>query len=185
MACPGRHNGYTVHHSDGRVAYHGRDATFEIGPPIPPGRRIEHGVVFTTMRDWYDNGPDIVRDVPGVRHLSIFDRSPWVIQIEEDTGLDRGHVELVRGRRPSSYWVDAYSWQHGFRWVWDPAEDQCAAYTIPQDVYRHLPPCPYEAIVRARASGLGPPPRWATPGLAMACMNVAAWNWAATDGRRT
>lgn len=165
----------------GRTIFTGENATFTIGPPVPDGRRIDGGVCFTTMRDWYDHGADLVRD-PRVRHLSIFDRSPWVIEIEESTGLDRAHVELCQGRRPAWHWVDAYSWQYGFRWQWDPAQDQCAAYTLPQEVYRHMPPCPYPAIVERRAGGLGPPPRWPTPGLAMACLNVAAWNWAAAGG---
>lgn len=158
-----------------------------IGPPITEGRRfggsVMPGVVFTSMRDWYENGVLIIHAVPNLWCVSITDRSPMVVEIEEDTGLDRGHAEY-EGRRGQT-WVRGYGWIHGTRWQDDPADVPAAAYHLPREIFAELMDCEFEAIVRDRRSGRSTMPRWGTPGAAMAVMNVAAWNWAVDGGRKS
>jgi hypothetical protein len=151
------------------------------GPPLDESRRLTDDTIFTTLCDWYNNGPLLVRTTPGLRHVRIVDRSPLVVDIEKSTGLDRGRAEYEG--RCGQHWGKGYGWMHGYRWMMEPAAEPCAAYHLPGIIHRHLPDCPYAAIVKDRRSGRGTLPRWGRPEQATEALNAAAWDWAANDGR--
>ena len=146
---------------------------FVVPSDLPPGpeRRIAGGIVLTTMADWYANGVDLVRD--GARGVSITDRSPVVT---ESAAPSRGAAFEYHGSGAGR--VEAFGWQYGFAWLLNPAEHQFAYWTLPQDVFAHLPDCQFPQIVLARSRGSGCMPLWLTPGGAMAALNVAAFAWA-------
>ena len=185
--CPGNRNTVTMRRANGSVMFTGTDATFEIGPPVAHGRRFERGVCFTTIRDWYERGLLILAVYPELTAVSILDRSPLVLEVEESSGESRRYVELREGvRRPASHWVSAYGWMYGYRWLYAPEEEACGAYHLPAAIFEHLPDCQFPVIAARRRGGSGDTPRWRTPEMAAAAMNVAAWNWAvAASGRAT
>ena len=65
-----------------------------------------------------------------------------------------------------------YGWQYGWRWLAPDEPD--SKHTLPEAVFRCLPPCPYpEAEIG------GAMPRWPTRDEAVAALNAAAASYAA------
>ena len=144
-------------------------------PPCPM-RRFQNGVVYTSMRDWFDHGPEMVAG--GAAGVHIKDRAPCVMDVEADTGFEPEYVVARLGREPGGL-VKAYGWRWGNRWINEPALTNDVATYIPDDVFPPLVACDYplvtEAILR-RCENLIP--RWRDPVAAIYALDRAAWTWA-------
>jgi hypothetical protein len=101
-----------------------------------------------TLSSWMSDGPRLVRE--GVRSVHIADR--WPTHVADRVVPEGG-----------------YGWQYGWRWQDEASE--CSRWTLPEEIYNHLPPCPYGATS-------GVMKRWPTIRDAQAALAVAALIWA-------
>jgi hypothetical protein len=111
--------------------------------------------VSCTLPDWLESGTSLVG--AGVTAVRLVDR----------------HPESFRDRLSPR---GAFGWQFGRRWL-DP-EMPSWRWTVPEEIFMHLPDCPVPEVVAGRVLGAGIRPRWPTADEAHGALSAAAIAWA-------